>query len=607
MDFENLVQRYRDTLSSHILTIWQTKRARKNEENKENEEYRENEDLDLQAVDPEVEPLPWGWVCARVAEMLIHTPHGLTEPVILNQLLSEWQETSVTYRKGVLKRFSSLSTVSPRLNTKIRDYELIVRNIKHINFEKSIHKFILSEYSDNRSIVDMFVPPRLCRFISGEYYSKLFDKKYRRIRFNRASLSKTASSLTFLHTSNIITILTPSEEVLIDTLFTDSIADVLPTDIKNGRGYQFWTRVVFIGAKEPADMPGFCNKVCIYVRDMSSSQCATLVLLDDKIRMTTLFKTGDFLGIHWPYINIEDTYHDEIILHYGDLTVLFCLPMSELCKRGSKFKHFTKHKFNYQDNSYMIDYKFHYDRFFIKTLPLRGVNVTLYGKVDDILNNSSLILNNGKQIDRYTIKFSDKTGSQQITFWGKVGREIAEYHIGQYIVLEGLNTWKKSNGELEINGDASSGAMVYNVSMAKGWLAVSSLHSCSLSLATIINHQQIYQFICRCLITGWETNDDSFDINWRLDDGTGVIWAKAVGTVSQDILHSSGIETLTDSLIKTKLKKGHLGTNLIGKMLWCCISILASGKYQINAVLADYSDGSHSIAQADCARMLKEL
>ncbi|KAF0373002.1 nucleic acid-binding-like protein [Gigaspora margarita] len=556
MDFENLVQRYRDTLSSHILTIWQTKRARKNEENKENEEYRENEDLDLQAVDPEVEPLPWGWVCARVAEMLIHTPHGLTEPVILNQLLSEWQETSVTYRKGVLKRFSSLSTVSPRLNTKIRDYELI---------------------------------------------------KYRRIRFNRASLSKTASSLTFLHTSNIITILTPSEEVLIDTLFTDSIADVLPTDIKNGRGYQFWTRVVFIGAKEPADMPGFCNKVCIYVRDMSSSQCATLVLLDDKIRMTTLFKTGDFLGIHWPYINIEDTYHDEIILHYGDLTVLFCLPMSELCKRGSKFKHFTKHKFNYQDNSYMIDYKFHYDRFFIKTLPLRGVNVTLYGKVDDILNNSSLILNNGKQIDRYTIKFSDKTGSQQITFWGKVGREIAEYHIGQYIVLEGLNTWKKSNGELEINGDASSGAMVYNVSMAKGWLAVSSLHSCSLSLATIINHQQIYQFICRCLITGWETNDDSFDINWRLDDGTGVIWAKAVGTVSQDILHSSGIETLTDSLIKTKLKKGHLGTNLIGKMLWCCISILASGKYQINAVLADYSDGSHSIAQADCARMLKEL
>ncbi|CAG8764166.1 15255_t:CDS:2, partial [Gigaspora rosea] len=132
MDFENLIQRYRDTLSSHILTIWQTKRARKNEENKENEEYRENEVSDLQAIDPEVEPLSWGWVCARVAEMLVHTPHGLTEPVILNQLLSQWQETSVTYRKGVLK--------------------------------------------NNRSIVDMFVPPRLCRFINGGYNSNLFDK-----------------------------------------------------------------------------------------------------------------------------------------------------------------------------------------------------------------------------------------------------------------------------------------------------------------------------------------------------------------------------------------------------------------------------------------------
>ncbi|CAG8645398.1 8417_t:CDS:2, partial [Scutellospora calospora] len=189
--------------------------------------------------------------------------------------------------------------------------------------------------------------------------------------------------------------------------------------------------------------------------------------------------------------------------------------------------------------------------------------------------------------------------SQQITLWGKFGREIAEYNIGQYIVLEGLHIWKKNNGQLDITGDASTGAMIYNVSMAKGLLAISTLHSRSLSLSTIIKHQHIYQFICRCLIIGWETNDNSLDINWRLDDGTGVIWAKAVGTVSQDILHSSGIETLTDSLIKTKLNKENLGVNLIGKMLWCCISILASGKYQINTVLADYSDGSHSIAQAD--------
>ncbi|CAG8681542.1 4056_t:CDS:2, partial [Scutellospora calospora] len=142
----------------------------------------------------------------------------------------------------------------------------------------------------------------------------------------------TASNLTFLHTSNIIIMLTPSDEILIDTLFTDSITDVSSTDIKNGRGYQFWTRVVHIGVKEPADLPGFCNKICVYIRDMSSSQCATLVLLDDKIRMTTLFKTGDFLGIHLPYIGTEDKSHDGTILHYGDLTVLFCLPMGDLCK-----------------------------------------------------------------------------------------------------------------------------------------------------------------------------------------------------------------------------------------------------------------------------------
>ncbi|CAG8761882.1 10806_t:CDS:2, partial [Acaulospora morrowiae] len=101
--------------------------------------------------------------------------------------------------------------------------------------------------------------------------------------------------------------------------------------------------------------------------------------------------------------------------------------------------------------------------------------------------------------------------------------------------------------------------------------------------------------------------DKSSTIKWCLDDGTGVIWVEAAGSVSQDILHSIGIEVMTESSIRAKLTKEQLGHNIKGKMLWCCISVLGTGKYQFNSVLMDYSDGSRSLAQADCHKMLKEL
>ncbi|CAG8594084.1 10769_t:CDS:10, partial [Acaulospora morrowiae] len=572
-----------------------TKRANKDGK------YQEKESKDIgNALDPEAEPLSWGWVCARVADMLTHNPHGLTECVMLNKLLSEWQEMSVEYRKGVPKVFAPFRTIHPRFNTKIRDYELIVKDIKRYT-----HQFTLSDNSDC-STVNMYIPPRLFRFITDGYFPELFNQKNRRIRFNRASLSKTAPKLTFLNTGNILIMLTQSDEEFIDKLFTDSFLDITLGDISNGRGYQFWMRVVHVGPKEPANFVGFSNKVCVYVRDMLSTRCATLVLLDDKIRITNLFKTGDFLGIHWPYIEPESGNQGGIILHYCDSTVLFCLPMNDLCKT----KHNPKSKFNYHDDSHMIDYKYHHERFFINKLPPRGLNVTLYGKLESISENDPSMSNEGKQVDRYAIKLSDRTGCVSITLWGRVGREVSQFHIGQYIVLEGLRAWRKFDGTMEVNGDVSIGTVIYNVSMAEGWLAISSLRGNSLPLDIIIKHSNesyLDQFVCRCLITDWAISDKSSAIKWCLDDGTGVIWVEAAGSISQDILHSIGIEVITERSMRAKLTKEQLGHNIKGKMLWCCISVLGTGKYQFNSVLMDYSDGSRSLAQADCHKMLKEL
>lgn len=54
------------------------------------------------------------------------------------------------------------------------------------------------------------------------------------------------------------------------------------------------------------------------------------------------------------------------------------------------------------------------------------------------------------------------TGSRTITLLGKIGREVSEFQVGQYIVLEGLRTWKDFDDDIDINGEASIGTVVYN-------------------------------------------------------------------------------------------------------------------------------------------------
>lgn len=52
-------------------------------------------------------------------------------------------------------------------------------------------------------------------------------------------------------------------------------------------------------------------------------------------------------------------------------------------------KRFVKYVQNFQ---YLVDYKFHADRFYINNMPLQGINVTLFGRIDSISENVSILL-----------------------------------------------------------------------------------------------------------------------------------------------------------------------------------------------------------------------
>ncbi|GES93233.1 KICSTOR complex protein C12orf66-like [Rhizophagus clarus] len=561
-----LVDDYRRMISNNVLELYKKRLASTSlqDDDKENiiSELKTRDKKESVIEDPETDPLSWGWLSARMAEIYVYCPQGQNELLSLSELETKWKAESADGRIGIAKNFCLMDSLCFPNNTEVRSYELIIVKFRRSQKLDTICYITLVDGYAKSKTVDMILDQRFTKY---EHLFKERDK--RRVRFNRSGLSRRNSRL-ILQTENLIIVLTSADE---------------------GRVYNFWTRIVHIENEEPANYPGFYKQIRINLRDMSSSMTATLILFDLQINMIDLFKMGDFLGIHMPYI--EERSPGNIVLMYTDCTTLFCLPLSELIKDPNikMFKNDQKGKLNFQDKSYLIDYKFHVERFYINNIPLQGINVTLFGRIDSISENCQQEYNECS-IDMYVINLSDKTGSTNVTLWGSIGRITSKYYVGQYIVLEGLRTFKDMNGLTEVVGDASYGTLIYNVSLATGWLATNTLRRhLHVPLKNIIklSNSALYvdHFITHVLVAGWNIENDSKRIIWHLQDDTGEILAEAVGSVSEDILRSNGHyhQMLTEPLIRSILGNSK-STNLKGKWLWCCLSFLKSGKYQINAI-----------------------
>ncbi|PKC71953.1 hypothetical protein RhiirA1_452980 [Rhizophagus irregularis] len=565
--FEQLVDDYRCMISNNVLELFKKRQANLSlqVDNKENiipkakmGDMKENAN-----EDPETDPLSWGWLSARMAEIYVYCPQGQNELLSLSELETRWKAESADERIGIAKNFCLMDSLCFPNNTEVRSYELIV--VKSRRSQKLGTIYILFYYAKSKT-VDMILDQRFIK------YEHLFEEKVnRRVRFNRSGLSRRNSRL-ILQTENLIIILTSADESFIEREFPSSISEFSITDFYKGR-------VVHIENEEPANYPGFYKQIRINLRDMSSSMTATLILFDLQMNMIDLFKMGDFLGIHMPYI--EERSPGDLVFMYTDCTTLFCLPLSELIKDPNvkKFKNDPKSKLNFQDKSYLVDYKFHADRFYINNMPLQEL------LIQDLLFKCKQEYN-GCSIDMYVIKISDKTGGTNVTLWGSIGRTTSQYYIGQYIVLEGLRTFKDMNGLTEVVGDVSYGTLIYNVSLATGWLATNTLRRhLHVPLKNIIklSNSALYvdHFITHVSIAGWNIKNDSKSIIiWHLQDNTGEILAEAVGSVSEDILRSTGHyhQKLTKPLIRSILGNSQ-STILKGKWLWCCLSFLLIKEY----------------------------
>ncbi|CAJ0852882.1 6558_t:CDS:10, partial [Entrophospora sp. SA101] len=365
------------------------------------------------------------WVCAKAADLIDRSAlYGLNKHIIISELNRMWKRIGEAYQPEIPKKFSSFDAIFYNTNPKLSSFELPVLTI-----------------SDT---VDLYAHSRLINFLESSYAPDFFYKQKRYIRFNHAPIIVNIQEPIFLPTPNIILILTVHDEELIEHLFFDSLANIsCDNDIDGSRIYQFWVKVVYIGKIEASNVVGFTHKRLVHICDVDGATTATLILFDEQVHIAGLFKGGDYLGINMPYVDPFQTNDREIFIQYGNITMLFCLPMSEVCKN-------------------IINYEFYPKRIYIGDLPL-GLNITLFGKIEEILDNSPLYLTDDQTIDRCVFKLSDDTGQVNITFIGDIASNVSEDNIGQYVVINNLNIYKKDDvNTLEVLGDSSIDTTITN-------------------------------------------------------------------------------------------------------------------------------------------------
>ncbi|ORX83396.1 hypothetical protein K493DRAFT_342034 [Basidiobolus meristosporus CBS 931.73] len=608
MDFEKLVDRYRDKLNNQL----KRKTAQQPQKN-------------------HVDVVPWNWVAGKITSLLSEYPSGLTDAIICSELEVQWEESSIEYKRGVSKKFG---TIDSMLESAMSEENVFEVEIKTVRILPGTRTCVIT-LSDQRSPhhLDMYLHQKYY-FLTTDDYKGLFNQNQRQIRITGIRLLENASRFPRLLPTEMMIFMLSSENsydqrFIKEELEVDKLGDVSGAAIAQGKEYRFWVKIVHIGSEQAGNIPGRLKKLKIFVNDMSTNENAVFLLWDEQIAMRDLFKKGDYLGLHRPYINGDSTYSDDmLILEYGTGTVLFCLPSDfsqEVVSSSMPSQTGSSQTTVPRDDFGLLDYKYYPERIYIHDLKPKMINITLFGRIVAMSQNIP-VEKTGTMMDRFAVRVLDITGTCDITLWEAIGHDAAPFRIGQYILLEGLSTSeRKENGQCFVNGSEILGCQVRNISTLKGILASPALRE----MVPLKNAVEYDNFYCRSVIVGWEAGnskgisskegipnlillthnackrtvieksdwfycehckveirDDSglepiYNITWFLDDGTDALSVQGLWNASLDILGLPAQEFMFTPKEEAEL----ILQRAIGKEIWALICQVNLQEYELSVAL----------------------
>ncbi|KAJ3151809.1 hypothetical protein HDU89_001858 [Geranomyces variabilis] len=445
----------------------------------------------------------WNWTARKLATLLIEYPSGLTKAVVHCELEIAWDEYLGRIRRGMLKSMDAVLDGKPISSASL--FEAPVEEVKLL--PGTTRTYILSLATSTRH-VDMYLHQKFS-FLAEEYSYLLRQMRLIRIAALRSATTPEGRTR-LLPTEHMLILLDAVEDSGFLELFGNnalSDAQALRSD-----DVKVHVEVIAIDAAKPGHLDSRIKRVDVHVCDSNGVE-ACLVLWEDQIALASLFGKGDYLAIWRPFVTVHDAVNNgdvsSIQLECGSLTVLFCVPGAS--------SHLTQGEWALgptQDPSLsqaVNDVEHYSDRILIGELGENMINVSLLGRITEVMDNAPIQVN-GKKADRYRIRLADHSGSCNFTLWGAFGRScIGSLSCGDWLFISNVNIEApgSANGGSQLNVAARNelGSTICNVSCIVGLVA-------SLSLRTTVKLENRYASDCvffNGTVIGWEPQDDLLD------------------------------------------------------------------------------------------------
>ncbi|KAL6064294.1 hypothetical protein QOT17_011042 [Balamuthia mandrillaris] len=574
------------------------------------------------------EHVPWNWVALHVVTLLAKYPGGITRAILLSELQALWDECSSEWQHGLSGKLESIDRL---WCTKTLPLAAILEvSIATIQRVPHTQIFLLS-LKDERSkkTIEWYMPQKLYSLASAP--GSLLTEK-RKLRLTGCRTVCTAQSMRLLPTDYSVILLNAEDEDWVLNHFTDKLQDLTPFRASHdyrlwvkveciqsvrtqAYGHHLEVDVTIRDARATTLSHGSF---------VPAPFVATLVLWDDQVNMASLFKKHDQLAIFSPVAPHWQKHHR---MEYGPKTIIYVLPSSppqEVVGSSSVESSHQTYSVPRDENGH-LDYSHYPERILLRHIKPNMTYLTLYGRVQMMRPNQPLLNSGGHQherdarrgstaatprTDRFAVRIQDSTGAHQdVTLWGSVGRAFSVSRPGHLVLMENVTSSprKEAKGKFYLLCAAAQKGRCYNVSMLKGTLASSDF----LDITVLRDARHIKNYVCRAAVVGWhlpssergllqtvhttclrevrqqegyssefccdfcavqiESGDDLkkvFNVQWRLDDGTGSVLASAMPSVQVDMIQ---VAPHTFEGLPRSEQKGRLD-EVIGQEFLCTMS-----------------------------------
>ena len=396
----------------------------------------------------------WTYVCSRVVELMQKYPTGVTEAIVLSELLTGLNRSQAK-RTGEHMNLRSNRYEQMEEGRKTSIFEIL--DTKQVNISAVLDCYLIESDGEtsntqivklkdqmnhnwcdkekNIPVVEMYLHQKLCCI---EDTLKKCPLRMTNLRLHKVPKHK---SHRLLPTEYVAPILDANRD---KKFLTEKFGDF--DGIKDDEPFPHYINNILVTVKDIGPLETIHNIYgdstrCTKVRisDDKQNECL-LVLWDDSIAFVNLFQVGDMLGIEEPFFVKED---DVFHLEYGPATLIYVVPAmipTEMISSQIEHTNLSRIKKTLDGKLDFATYPF---RVVSKDIKKNSTNISFLGNAKKLYPKNFVEMN-GAMGESFELEIVDEFGAVRILVQDDASVYHEQIYPGQMLLFENMQVDCKS-------------------------------------------------------------------------------------------------------------------------------------------------------------------